>query len=97
MPWGAIAAELSEDYDERTVIIAYRMLIGLVGGGFLYSLSGDVFPASENFENGLLNPDNYPLFALMVSALMFVWMTFSTFATIDQIKYLPSPPAKYQR
>ena len=36
---GAIAAELSEDYDERTIIIAYRMLIGLVGGGlfiFLY-------------------------------------------------------------
>ena len=47
VPWGAIAAELSEDYDERTVIIAYRMLVGLVGGGlFIFFIYG-VFPASE--------------------------------------------------
>ena len=30
----------------------------------------------------------------MVSALMFVWMTFSTVATIDQIKYLPQPSSE---
>ena len=94
VPWGAIAAELSEDYDERTVIIAYRMLIGLVGGGLFIFFIYDAFPASENFENGLFNPRNYQPFALMVSALMFVWMTFSTVATIDQIKYLPQPSSE---
>jgi GPH family glycoside/pentoside/hexuronide:cation symporter len=91
VPWGAIAAELSEDYNERTEIIAYRMLIGLVGGGiFIWFIYG-AFPASEQYENGLFNPRNYQPFALIVSALMFVWMTFSTVATIDQIKYLPQP------
>ena len=91
VPWGAIAAELSEDYDERTVIIAYRMLVGLVGGGlFIFFIYG-VFPASENFENGLFDYRNYQPFALVISALMFVWMTFSTIATLDQVKYLPQP------
>jgi GPH family glycoside/pentoside/hexuronide:cation symporter len=91
VPWGAIAAELSEDYNERTEIIAYRMLIGLVGGGiFIWFIYG-AFPASEQYENGLFNPRNYQPFALIVSALMCVWMTFSTVATIDQIKYLPQP------
>ncbi len=91
VPWGAIAAELSEDYVERTVIIAYRMLVGLVGGGlFIFFIYG-VFPASENFENGLFDSRNYQPFALVIAALMFVWMTFSTIATLDQVKYLPQP------
>ena len=94
MPWGAIAAELSEDYDERTVIIAYRMLIGLIGGGlFIFFIYG-VFPASENFENGLFDSRNYQPFALIISALMFVWMTFSTVTTLDQVKYLPQPASE---
>ena len=94
VPWGAIAAELSEDYDERTVIIAYRMLIGLIGGGlFIFFIYG-VFPASEGFENGLFDSRNYQPFALIISALMFVWMTFSTVATLDQVKYLPQPASE---
>ena len=94
VPWGAIAAELSEDYDERTVIIAYRMLIGLIGGGLFIFLIYGVFPASENFENGLFDSRNYQPFALIISALMFVWMTFSTIATLDQVKYLPQPASE---
>ena len=94
VPWGAIAAELSEDYDERTVIIAYRMLIGLIGGGlFIFFIYG-VFPASENFENGLFDSRNYQPFALIIAALMFVWMTFSSIATLDQVKYLPQPASE---
>ncbi len=94
VPWGAIAAELSEDYDERTVIIAYRMLIGLIGGGlFIFFIYG-VFPASDNFENGLFDTRNYQPFALIISALMFVWMTLSTVATLDQVKYLPQPASE---
>ena len=50
VPWGAIAAELSEDYDERTVIIAYRMLIGLVGGGLFIFFIYDAFPSIGKFR-----------------------------------------------
>jgi GPH family glycoside/pentoside/hexuronide:cation symporter len=91
VPWGAIAAELSEDYLERTMIIAYRMMIGGFGGViFIFSVYS-IFPASEAFENGLFDPANYRPFAWIVSALMFLWMTFSTLSTLDQVKYLPQP------
>ncbi len=89
VPWGAIAAELSEDYSERTIIIAYRMMIGVVGGGLFGALTFRLlFPESEG---GLFNPEHYPTFAAIISGLMFFWMTFSTLATLDQVKYLPQP------
>ena len=91
VPWGAIAAELSEDYQERTMIIAYRMMVGGFGGViFIFSIYS-IFPTSESFENGLFNPANYRPFAWIVSGLMFLWMSFSTLATLDQVKYLPQP------
>ena len=89
VPWGAIAAELSEDYAERTIIIAFRMLIGVVGGGLFGALTLNfVFPEAGG---GLFNPEHYPPFAATIAGLMFVWMTFSTLATLDQVKYLPQP------
>ena len=89
VPWGAIAAELSGDYSERTIIIAYRMMIGVVGGGLFGALTFRLlFPESGG---GLFNPENYPAFAAIISGLMFFWMTFSTLATLDQVKYLPQP------
>ena len=89
VPWGAIAAELSEDYSERTIIIAYRMMIGVVGGGLFGALTFRLlFPESGG---GLFNPEHYPTFAAIISGLMFFWMTFSTLATLDQVKYLPQP------
>ena len=89
VPWGAIAAELSEDYAERTIIIAFRMMIGVLGGGLFGSLAFILlFPESEG---GLFNPTHYSPFAATISGLMFFWMTFSTLATLNQVKYLPQP------
>ena len=89
VPWGAIAAELSEDYAERTIIIAFRMMIGVLGAGLFGSFAYLVlFPESES---GLFNPTHYAPFAATISGLMFFWMTFSTLATMNQVKYLPQP------
>ena len=89
-------AELSEDYDEQTIIIAYRMLIGLIGGElFIFFIYG-VFPASDNAENGLFDREIINPCADHL-ALMFVWMTFSTVATLDQVKYLPQPATEVPR
>ena len=91
VPWGAIAAELSEDYRERTSIIAYRMMIGGLGGvAFVFAIYS-AFPASAAFDNGLFDPQNYRTFALTIAILMFVWMSFSTFTTLNQVRYLPQP------
>ena len=89
VPWGAIAAELSGDYSERTIIIAYRMMIGVVGGGLFGALSFRLLVPESG--GGLFNPEHYPTFAAIISGLMFFWMTFSTLATLDQVKYLPQP------
>ena len=70
------------------------MLIGLVGGGLFIFFIYDVFPASDSFDNGLFDSSNYQHFALIISTLMFVWMTFSTVATLNQVKYLPQPASE---
>lgn len=91
VPWGAIAAELSEDYRERTAIIAYRMMIGGLGGVIFIFAIYSAFPASVDYANGLFDPQNYHTFALVLSGLMFGWMLFSTLSTLGQVRYLPQP------
>jgi len=93
VPWGAIAAELSEDYQERTMIIAHRMMVGGFGGVLFAFFIYSVFPASVEIENGIFNPANYRTFAWVIASLMCLWMTFSTVATLNQVKYLPQPTA----
>jgi len=98
VPWNAVAAELSEDYRERTSIITYRMVIGWCGGiAFTFAIYTFVFPATAAHPNGLLARDNYPTFALIVSSLMFVWMFAATWMTRDQVRYLPQPAAATPR
>ncbi len=94
VPWNAIAAELSEDYRERTNIITYRMAVGWVGGViFIFAMYSLVFPTSEEFSNSLLDASRYPLFALVISGLVLLWMLLTTFGTLGQIRYLPQPTA----
>ena len=94
VPWGAIAAELSEDYLERTSIIAYRMMVGGLGGVIFVFGIYSTFPSSAAFENGLFDPQNYRQFAFVIATLMFCWMVFSTLTTLNQVRYLPQPTAK---
>ena len=95
VPWGAIGAELSQDYEERTIIIAFRMGMGVyVGSLMIFFVFFPIFPGSEEYPNGLLNRDHYPNFAFIVSSLMFFWMLLSSLGTLKEIKYLPQPTNK---
>lgn len=60
VPHLALGAELSEDYDERTRIVAYRNFFGFVGAATLFAVAYGVFmqPTPE-FESGQLNPAAY--------------------------------------
>ena len=76
VPWNAVAAELSEDYRERTSIITYRMVLGWsVGVAFIFSTYSFIFPASKAFPNGLMNRDNYATFAIVISMLVSLTIT----------------------
>ena len=75
VPWGAIGAELSDDYGERTEIIAFRMMMGVyIGSLMIFFVFIPLFPSSDDFSNGYLNENYYHTFALVLSSLIFFWM-----------------------
>ena len=61
VPHDALGAELTDNYHARTSILGLNSVVGMVG---LVLLSVFVlvvlFPSTEGYENGLLNPDGYP-------------------------------------
>lgn len=92
VPWGAIAAELSQDYKERTTIITYRMVVGWLGGViFIFAMYTYVFPSTPEYGNGLLDPARYSVFAAIIAILMILWMGLTTWKTSNQIRFLPQP------
>ncbi len=98
VPWNAVAAELSQDYRERTSIITYRMAIGWIGGViFIFAMYSLVFPTSEAYSNSLLDASRYPLFAMIFSLLVLIWMLIPIFGTLGQIRFLPQPTAAAPR
>ena len=93
VPHMALGAELSDDYVERTAVVQWRTLSGMIGSlgviglGIYY-----FFPASDTYSNGLLNPAGYPAFAVFSSILMFLTIWYSAWGTRSQIARLPGPP-----
>ncbi len=92
VPWNALAAEFSSDYVERTSIITYRYLVGWIGGvAFTFSVYSLVFAPTETYPAGQLNPDNYPLFAIVVASFMTLWALLTTHLTRPEVPYLLQP------
>ena len=87
VPWGALGAELSKDYGERTEVIAYRMMMGVyIGSIWIILMYNFVFPSSQE-EQGLLNSQHYPFFAIVLASGLFFWMSLSSLGTLRKIKY----------
>ena len=64
IPHDALGAELTDDYHERTSIFGFNAVTGMLGGVVLGAfILIVIFPSTDNFENGLLNPERYPLLA----------------------------------
>ncbi len=93
VPHMALGAELSDDYDERTSVVQWRTLAGMVGSlgvigfGVYY-----FFPASDSYSNGLLNPAGYPSFAVFSALFMCLTIWYSAWGTRKEIPRLPAPP-----
>lgn len=89
VPWVAIATELSDDYHERTSIMAYRYAIGWLGALlFPFIIFTFVMTDSPDYPSGQLNPANYPTMALMGAVLMSAAALATTLLTWKQIPYL---------
>jgi len=95
VPWTAMMAEMSDDYEERTSVVAYRYFLGWTGSIILtFSIWTFVFPSTVEFTPGHLNPEGYPVMAGIISTAIFLAVLFTTHLTRREIPYLKAPPEK---
>lgn len=89
VPWAATTAELSDDYTERTSIMSYRYAIGwTIAVSFPVIVYTFLFPSTEAFPVGQLNPEGYPLLGLTAAILMITSILATTWFTRKEIPYL---------
>ena len=81
IPYLSLGAELSSDYDERTVIFAIRALFGLFGALAAAGFSFLVFTKASAVD-AKLNYDNYPRMGLIFGLLMSLTAVLSTLGTL---------------
>ncbi len=93
VPHLALGAELSGDYRERTIVVAYRTFFQFFGAAVLFLVTGEVFfRATPEFENGQMNPAAYPEIGLVFGAAMLVTILASGLGTHSRIPFLQKPP-----
>jgi GPH family glycoside/pentoside/hexuronide:cation symporter len=67
IPYFALGGEMSDDYVERSRIVAYRLLSGILITVLITGLAYSVFFAGEG---GLQRPERYPFFGWTIAALV---------------------------
>ena len=97
VPHLALGAELSDDYEERTSIVSYRTIFGVLGNAAVILLGFSLFFVDQDGVAGTLRSEAYPPFALTFGALMCVTIWLSAAGTHDRIPYLPQPRGKAER
>ena len=97
VPHLALGAELSEDFNERTELVSYRMffsyigVLGAIGVGFY-----GFFAATPEFPRGQLDAEAYPPFALVISVLMAItifWSAWGTRSAVANLSVRDQPPS----
>ena len=95
IPSTSLVAELTDDYDERTSMLSYRLLFAWWGGLLMSVLAYTVFlQATPDYPVGVLNPAGYHGYGLVAACFMVVAILVSAIGTHRHIPYLKSPPPK---
>jgi GPH family glycoside/pentoside/hexuronide:cation symporter len=88
----ALLPELTQDYNERTNIIAIRQMLGLIGGMAITLLAYQVFlKEMPGGKGGVLSRDGYLLYGLVSAGVIGVSVLVSAFGTHRRIPYLAKP------
>jgi GPH family glycoside/pentoside/hexuronide:cation symporter len=95
IPSAALAAELTDDYDERTSYVSLRWFCGYSGGLFvgLIALRFLMHPSAQQ-PVATLNPEGYRLYGMMAGAIMLTAILVSSIGTHHTIPHLRKPPPK---
>jgi GPH family glycoside/pentoside/hexuronide:cation symporter len=98
IPNTALAAELTDDYDERTWLFGLRYMLGW-GGGLLAAILGwgVFFRATEEYPYGVLNPEAYLGYSLASVALIVGSVLVSSIGLHREIPRLRQPPPASSR
>jgi glycoside/pentoside/hexuronide:cation symporter, GPH family len=90
VPGMSLGAELSSDYDERTVITSFRIMFTTLVSPFvcLFGLVF-IFIPKEGMSTGLLNTEAYPKFAFLCAVIMILSIIISVYGTKHTIPSLP--------
>ena len=93
-PHLALGGELSDDYLERSSVMAYNTFCLWIGDTLGWLLSFRVFfAATEKFPNGALDPSRWPLFSTTIAIAIVLILGFSSWSTRGRIPYLVKPAA----
>ncbi len=95
VPSSALAAELTQGYDERTVLLSYRYFFGWVGGLTLNLIAFAVLLRPDaTHPVGQLNPAGYARYGVVAAAVMFVAILVSAIGTHRHIPNFKVPPRR---
>lgn len=95
-PSTALAAEMTQDYDERTSLLSYRYFFGWTGGNAMAVLMwGVLLVASAEFgPDPRANLDGWRTFGIVGSGLIMLAILVSAIGTHHLIPNLRAPPPK---
>ncbi|WP_397394959.1 MFS transporter [Phenylobacterium sp.] len=98
IPSTALAPELTDDYDERSSLQAYRSYFGWTGGNAMSVFNFIVlFPlfVTTAIPNGQFNPEAYRAYGMIGSGLLLISVLASAIGTHSRIAHLkPAPPKR---
>ena len=91
-PHIALGGELSSNYVERSKVMAYNSFFTWAGGALTTIIALRIFfKRTPEYPRGLLNPDAWSPYAMIMSAVAFAILLASALLTHDRIKHLPQP------
>lgn len=93
-PHSALGGELSQDYHERSKVMAWASFSTAIGASLQAWIALTFFfVATPAFPFGVLNPAPYLSYSATIAALVLLTLYMSAWYTRDRIPFLPVPPA----
>jgi Na+/melibiose symporter-like transporter len=99
IPSSSLLPELAPNYDDRTTILSYRYLMGVLAPVLMGVIALNVFlkpftNADGHKMPGQLNPEGYPIYGLTLGIVIFIAIMISSLGTHKEIKHM-RPPIKH--
>ena len=92
VPHLALGAEMTDNFSERTKVVAYRQFFAATGIAGTWIIGLTWFFTED--KGGPLAAENYPPFAITLAVLMTVTIWYSAYGTQKEVPFLLTPPAR---